>query len=268
MNRREALEIVEAVQRSRFEGSEIEVKAAHRGLPRRLYETLSAFANHTGGGVVILGLDEEQAFAAVGVEEPQQRLAVLGDVASQMVPPLRLTPVVIHVEGEPVIVFEVPECGYRRKPCHFGPAGMNSGAYIRVGNSNRRMTDYEVFTYVSSRGQPTYDREPVRSAALEDLDRKKVTDYLTQIGREQPRLWERLRLDEKPFPDQLRALNLAVQTNGDIRPTLAGLLLFGVWPQKHFPSLMVTFVRYPGVEPGAKGPRGERFLDNLSSRAG
>ncbi len=110
MNRCDALELIEAVQSMRFEGSEIEVKTAHRGLPSRLYETLSAFANRPGGGVVILGLDESRGFAAVGVGDPQQRLAVLGDQASRMEPPLRLHPVVVHVEGNPVIVFEVPEC--------------------------------------------------------------------------------------------------------------------------------------------------------------
>ena len=72
MNRRDALELIEAVQSMRFEGSEIEVKTALRGVPSRLYETLSAFANRPGGGVVILGLDESRGFAAVGVGEPQQ----------------------------------------------------------------------------------------------------------------------------------------------------------------------------------------------------
>ncbi|MEA3310026.1 MAG: ATP-binding protein, partial [Chloroflexota bacterium] len=262
MNRREALQLIQAVQRRRYEGAEIEVKAAHRGLPSRLYETLSAFANSTGGRIVILGLDESQGFAVVGVDDPQQRLAELVDMASRMIPPLRLTPVVVQVEGKSLIAFEVPECNYRQKPCHYEPAGLNSGSYIRVGNSNRRMTDYEIFTYVSSRGQPTYDREPVRSTTLADLDQERVADYLAQVKREQPRLWERLRLDKQPFPDQLCALDLAVRTNGSFHPTLAGLLTFGVWPQKSFPSLLITFVQYPGAEPGAKGPRGERFLDN------
>lgn len=99
MDQREALEWVEAVQTDRFEGSEVSVKAARRGLPSRLYETLSAFANRMGGGVVILGLDEARDFAAIGVDDPQQTLAELGDQASRMKPPLRLTPVVARVGG-------------------------------------------------------------------------------------------------------------------------------------------------------------------------
>jgi ATP-dependent DNA helicase RecG len=262
MDQQEAIAWVEAVQTGRFEGSEVEVKAAHHGLPSRLYETLSAFANHTDGGVVILGLDEARGFAAVGVGDPQQTLAELSDQDSRMRPPLRVTPAVVQVEGEPIIVFEVPECDYRRKPCHYGPAGMNSGSYIRVGNTNRQMTDYEIFTYVSSRGQPTYDREPARSATIEDLDRDLLEGYMKQVKREKPRLWERLRLGEKPFAERLCALDIAIRVNELVHPTLAGLLVFGLWPQRYFPSMTITFVRYYGAEPGVKGPRGERFLDN------
>lgn len=262
MNRRDALELVEAVQSMRFEGSEIEVKTGHRALPSRLYETLSAFANRPGGGVVILGLDEAREFAAVGVGDPQQRLAVLGDQASQMEPPLRLHPVVVPVGGNPVIVFEVPECDYQHKPCYYSEAGMNSGSYIRVGNSNRRMTDYEIFTYVSSREQPTFDQNPVSEAAVEDLDRDLLAGYLDQIRREHPRLWDRLRMEEKSLVEQLRDLDVIARLDGADRPTLGGLLVFGLWPQQHFPSLVITFVRYQGTEPGVRGPRGERFLDN------
>ena len=262
MDQQEAIAWVEAVQTGRFEGSEVEVKAAHHGLPSRLYETLSAFANHTDGGVVILGLDEARGFAAVGVGDPQQTLAELSDQDSRMRPPLRVTPAVVQVEGEPIIVFEVPECDYRRKPCHYGPAGMNSGSYIRVGNTNRQMTDYEIFTYVSSQGQPTYDREPARSATIEDLDRDLLEGYMKQVKREKPRLWERLRLDEKSFAERLCALDIAIRVNELVHPTLAGLLVFGLWPQRYFPALTITFVRYYGAEPGVKGPRGERFLDN------
>ena len=46
MNQREALELIEAVRKSQFEGAEIEVKAALRGLPKRLYETLSALKGY------------------------------------------------------------------------------------------------------------------------------------------------------------------------------------------------------------------------------
>jgi len=261
MERTEALEWIEAVHTGQAEDAAVEVKAARRKLPKRLYEALSALANRTGG-VIILGLDETKGFAPTGVRNVHQVLTELSDVAARMVPPLRLEPCVVEVEGQQVIVTEVPECPYDQKPCYFGPAGLNSGSYIRVGNTNRRMTDYEIFTFVSGRGQPTFDADIVRQATLEDLDPQQVTAYLERIRRDNPRLWRRLRLEEKGQDEQLAALGLAAQVNGAFRPTLAGLLMFGIWPQRYFPSLVITFVRYYGTDPAEKGPRGERFLDN------
>jgi len=262
MDRAEALELIEAVRAGQAEDTAVEVKAARRKLPKRLYEALSALANRTGGGAIILGLDETKGFVPTGVRNVQQVLTELSDMAAKMVPPLRLEPCVVEVEGQQIIVTEVPECPYDQKPCHFGPAGLNSGSYIRVGNTNRRMTDYEIFTFVSGRGQPIFDQEIVRQATLDDLDPQQVTAYLEHIRRDNPRLWQRLRLDEKGQDEQLSALGLAAQVNGAFRPTLAGLLMLGTWPQRYFPSLVITFVRYYGTDPAEKGPRGERFLDN------
>jgi len=48
MNIGEAIELIEAVRSGEFEDAALEVKRAQRGLPQRLFETLSAFANQAG----------------------------------------------------------------------------------------------------------------------------------------------------------------------------------------------------------------------------
>jgi len=47
-----------------------------------------------------------------------------------------------------------------------------------------------------------------------------------------------------------------------LRPTLSGLLMFGVAPEIVEPQLMISFVQYQGTDERASGPSGERFLDN------
>ncbi len=50
--------------------------------------------------------------------------------------------------------------------------------------------------------------------------------------------------------------------DGVPHPTLAGLLVFGKYPQSFEPQLTITFLQYFGTTEMEKTPRGERFLDN------
>ena len=63
----ELLELVNTTVRQKTEGQMLEVKAAHEGCPKRLYDTLSSFSNQDSGGILLFGLDEKQEFQVVGV---------------------------------------------------------------------------------------------------------------------------------------------------------------------------------------------------------
>jgi ATP-dependent DNA helicase RecG len=90
MNPTEAIELIKSVCSGEFEDAGLEVKRAQRGLPQRLYEALSAFANKVGGGVILLGIDESQKFCLTGVEAVQIVMTELTDLAGKMIPPLSL----------------------------------------------------------------------------------------------------------------------------------------------------------------------------------
>jgi ATP-dependent DNA helicase RecG len=95
MTREELHQLIALVQRQQTELDNLEVKAARGGTPRRLFEALSAFANRTGGGVLLFGLDEANDFSIVGVDDVhrlQEELTYLA--AHEMDPPLR--PEFIH----------------------------------------------------------------------------------------------------------------------------------------------------------------------------
>ena len=259
MTREELLELIAEVQRHQSELDDIEVKSARGGTPKRLFEPLSAFSNHSGGGIILLGLDENQSFELVGVGDADRLQRDISDlVSNEMNPPLRSEFTVENIDGKTVIAIEVTELPSDQKPCYYKPASLQKGSYIRVGNTNRQMTDYEIFGYVSARTQATFDEDPIHDATAEDLDGEKIEDYLAQLRRARPQATYL----NQPIKEVLKYLRITREVDGIVRPTLAGLLLFGKYPQTVEPQMVITFLQYYGTTEAEKTPRGERFLDN------
>lgn len=50
----ELLDLVDSVRKNKAESNFLELKKAHLGSPKRLYDTLSSFSNQDGGGVFFL----------------------------------------------------------------------------------------------------------------------------------------------------------------------------------------------------------------------
>ena len=90
MDNKELKQLIAEVQKRQSEFDHAEVKAARGGTPRRLYEPLSAFANRTGGGVLLFGLDESKDFSIVGVGDAHRLQEEITHLASDnMEPALR-----------------------------------------------------------------------------------------------------------------------------------------------------------------------------------
>ena len=67
MQMEDLIELAKRVQAQQAEAQTVEVKAAHRGCPSKLRDTLSSFSNQNSGGILLFGLDESEHFTAVGV---------------------------------------------------------------------------------------------------------------------------------------------------------------------------------------------------------
>jgi ATP-dependent DNA helicase RecG len=95
-------------------------------------------------------------------------------------------------------------------------------------------------------------------ASEDDLDKGRIASLLARF-REQ-----REAFAGRTDAEILRLLNVIRDTPEGPRPTLAGLLTFGNYPQQYFPQLNVTVVVFPNADAARPGPRGERFLGNRS----
>lgn len=253
---------VNTIQRTlRTLGSEteaIEVKAARGGTPERaLREAIVAFANREGGGTIVLGLDESKNFEIVGVGNVAQLMTDVPTAAREEITPpipVELTP--IEVDGNVVVVVTVPEIPFEDKPAYINARGPQAGAYIRVGASNRQMTAYETAAYRDFRAQRTYDDRTVETATVADLDQLLVNTYILEQKRRKGTAWG------NPDADDLMNRLRITRIDGDAqRPTVAGLICFGTFPQQYLYQARIQFTMYAGTEITTRDATGARYVD-------
>lgn len=253
-------ELVARLRRIGSDSATVEVKAAAGGLPKSVGESISAFANGSGG-VILLGLAETDGFRpAPGFDAQAIRDALAGLCHDEMEPPIRADIEIVPFEGAHVVHLDVPAIDPLLRPCHIRRRGPYTGSFIRAGDGDRRLTVYEVTQQLSNRAQPTDDAQVVPGSTLDDLDSAAVKAFLRRL-RERP---SRAFRDVENEQALIRAGAAAADADGVVRPTLAGLLCLGSYPQQFMPQLFVSFVALPGRTLGDAMDDGTRFLDNVS----
>ena len=251
--------LVARVRRLGADLTEVEVKAATRGLPKTTMETVSAFTNGSGG-VLLLGLSESEGFQpADGFDGRSIRDALARACADDIEPPLRAPIDIEEFEGKHLVRLDVPELDAIDKPCFVKARGTHQGSFIRGGDGDRRLTNYEVGQLLSNRGQPDHDAQPVTEATIEDLDPDLVAAWLGRVRARAPRAFAGL-----DTVSALLRVRAAVRVHDRVVPTLTGLLCLGAYPQQFFPQLFISFVSLPGLTMGEELADGTRFLDNQS----
>lgn len=248
-------ELIADLRRRGAERTDVALKAGTRKLPASLRETISAFANGEGG-IILVGLDDDVQPVPIDAEAIRDALA--GMAADDLVPAIRGRIEIETVDGGHRIVrMDVPELPLTEKPCYVEAKGRYAGSYIRTGDGDRRLTQYEVDRLLENRAQPQFDMEPVVAAQTSDLDPSLFEPYLARMRAERPRAFAGLSDSE-----MLRNLGITCRDGASEHPTIAGLLTFGRDPQQFFPQLFVSFIALPTPVLGELGPGGERFLDN------
>ncbi len=245
-------DLIEKVRRIGAETQHIEVKAAHRGCPNRLYDTLSSFSNQDEGGTILFGLDESQDFASVGVYDAQDLQKRVMEQCGEMEPLVRPLFSVLETQGKVLVSAEIPAIDLSERPCFYRGKGRIRGAYCRVGDADMPMTEYEVYSFETYRKKYQDDIRTVDRADRGALDENLLNRYLVLLKAGKPNL--AMMSDE-------RIMGLM----GVLRDNLAALwaiLLFSPYPQAYFPQLSVIATVVPGEDVGDVDENGVRFLDN------
>lgn len=240
----------------RTDTQHIEVKESVERLPSSIPESVSALSNGSGG-VIILGVSETNGFLPIDGFSPRRIADALSQACSEKVtPPARPEIDIVSYRGADVVVATVGEMLPQDKPCYVTAKGMYRGSYIRSFDGDRRLSPYEIDRLLENKTQPAHDVEIVRGATPRDLDDELLTGLLDRQKKLHPRLFANFSNEDIAI-----ALRILARDDEDVlRPTLAGLLALGTYPQKFFPRLTVTFAAYPGREKASSDSI--KFLDS------
>ena len=237
------------------ESPRIEAKRA-REIGKSIMETVIAFANEPGhgGGYLLLGVESkvdtkgDTQYWAAGVpdlDKAQKDLAT--QCASMLNVALRPEMAVERVDGKTVLVVFVPEADASQKPVYLQATGLPKGAFRRIGSTDQRCVDDDLWV-LRGASQPQFgpDMVPIADARLADFDLHAIAEYRRLRALANPQA------EELAYPDDemLEALSAVRRVGVDLKPTLAGLVLFGkpMALRRLFPALRIDYVRVVGTQ--------------------
>ena len=247
----ELFELVDKVRNLRCEGQVLELKSAHGGCPK-IYDTLSSFANQNQGGTIIFGIDETNDYEVVGVYNAQDLLHKISEQCNQMSPVVRGVTTECEIDGKTVVSLEIPPCEIFQRPVYYMGAGVLNGSYVRVGEADEPMTEYEVYSYQAYKEHKQDDIRKAYSGAEKYLDNNAILKYLDSVRRNRPNT-------QNLSDDELLEL-MGVYKDGC--PTISAVMCFSKYPQALYPQLCITAVVVPGYEMGDTDENNGRFIDN------
>ncbi|MEH0147976.1 ATP-binding protein [Corynebacterium sp. Q4381] len=159
-------------------------------------------------------------------------------------------------EDQPVIVITVhpmrddPKLG-KQMPCFVTSQGPRNGSYKRVLDGDQRLSSYEIFQLSSLFETDVAELATPPLAAVDDLERSAWVALLDSFVKSGSRLMYGTRNDTE-------ALERLHVVDAEGKPTLAGLLALGTYPQQFYPQLFIDVAVHPMTEKSASEVR---FLD-------
>jgi len=227
---------------------------AKRGssIDRSILETICAFSNEPDitGGYILLGVEQEESslfptYKISGISDTDKlQLDISTQCASMFSQAIRPRIEVEEVNKQNVLLVRVDELPPEQKPVYFKNEGLPRGAYRRIGSSDQRCTDEDLYIFFNQ--NDTFDKSIVKGSSFEDVDEEAVRQYRKLRKGVNENAEELLFEDE----DLLYSLNCLIRDGDGVVLTNAGLYLFGTKTalRRLTPAVRVDYIRIPGNE--------------------
>jgi ATP-dependent DNA helicase RecG len=249
MDKKDVEKLVEEAFDYQSETSNVEFKDARGGLPKGIWKSVSAFSHKPGGGIVVFGViddKDEHKLKIIGSKIIDNLQEKIGDlVNNEMSFVIRLEYHLLKKEDKNLLAVYIPECPNQYKPCYYKPVGIPDGAFLRDGNTNRKITDEEMRNFIENSKKLKFDMTIAKGILLEDLSKGKILELLYKSGERINRKTEQKDINFK----LLQNLGIADVFNNLEFPTVAGFLIFSKnRPQEKqgFSRYIIRCVKYKG----------------------
>lgn len=205
-----------------IEWDDFEVKEASGGLPKSMWETVSAFSN-TAGGWIILGIKETKVksvstYEIIGIEKAEKMeqdiISTLRSVSKFNVPIL-VTARLLHFDGKSVLALNIPVSA--NKPVYFGNNLNNT--FVRIGSGDQRATDIEIDILMREKTFGMKSEMEVDGTGFGDLNIQSLQTYRRRIKDYNPD-FRYNDLDDEQF-----CIKTGIISRGKL--TYGGLLMLG-----------------------------------------
>lgn len=217
--------------------------------PESIAKEIASLAN-LRGGVILLGVDDDGRVVGLGRDRREVEEWVMNICRNNLQPSLiPYWEVVATAEGL-VGVISIPDHA-PDKP-YKARRGSAWITFSRVGSTSREATREEEARLYQQSGHLNYDVRPVPGATLQDLDLRRLRAYFRYVRRYPETLPEEDTADNVDAIEVWQTLllntDILVESGGRAIPTVGGLLLFGLNPQRRLPNSGITAVAYQGSE--------------------
>lgn len=199
--------------------------------PESLAREIAGMANHQGGAILLGVADQGDV---VGIAETVEGVEewVVNVARTNLVPPLDIDFRWYDEAGGRVARIEVPKG--QDKPYQTG-----GKYYLRVGSTNRQASQGELLRLFQAAGYFHYDANPVPGSGIQGLNQSALGDYFSSY-----------QIDFTTEDEESRR-QLLINTDilhEDGTPTVAGLLLFGINPERNLPQSGISFAHFSGTK--------------------
>lgn len=212
------------------ENSSVEFKSENVNA-ESVAKEIVALAN-TQGGTILIGVEDNKIITGL-VKKINREEWICNIARNNCTPSIDIFYAEIEIENKIIGIVHIPKG--KDKPYQTN----KNWFLIRVGSTNRVTTQAELLRMFQQSGLFHYDSVGIEKTSIADLNLTKIDNYFSRY---------QIDFKNESEEERLRLLSNTDILNESGNATVAGILIFGINPQRHLYNAGISFAHFKGRE--------------------